>query len=576
MDGWIGNCQRSHQLCRMKPRHVGGPKRLLQCLSDGSVRLVETKSFTQHCDYIALSYCWGNSTAAMKTTRESVVGLRRRIPDESLPQLYREVVALARGINIAYIWIDSLCIIQDSPSDKEEEIMQMSNIFSGALVVVVAASASSPHDSLLRVKPQSDQSHTWRTAASLVGYMEMNLVPVKFRKRAKRAHFSTDATSGTPIYNRGWCFQEKQLASRCLVFCDDEVVWECRSCCKCECGGEQEHLSDGNAVNAQTSDFSPVVAMRPYRKRLFPFAEHEPFQLDETLRYFADAEAAYSFWKTAVANYSSRALTFQTDRLPAISAIASVVAEATEDHYLAGLWRGKLLAGLGWVAKKSAQDDPRGPRPYQEYIAPTWSWASLPIGACYFPRSYRAGHRHDPDLNALVLDARTTLDGENLYGGVSDAAISLSGFHCDAELTIPGRGVDAQLDFGHAEVQTVSLGTGDFQARDFQARDFRALDFMCVEPDTNDTNGGRLSRNSRWLRRVTDRQTVGQPASSGIVRLLWLEEDVSLILTPSRRRKGSYERLGIFVRPYERTGDFGQIKPLKMPKSVQRSSITLV
>ena len=70
MKGWIDSCQRSHQRCKM-PQQVGGPKRLLHCLPDDSVRL-ETQNPTQRCDYIALSYCWGDGTAVKKTTMETV------------------------------------------------------------------------------------------------------------------------------------------------------------------------------------------------------------------------------------------------------------------------------------------------------------------------------------------------------------------------------------------------------------------------------------------------------------------------------------------------------------------------
>ena len=86
--------------------------------------------------------------------------------------------------------------------------MQMSDNFRGALVVVVAT-APSPSNSLLSVKPQPDQSHTWRTA-SLIRYKEMDL-DAKFRKRLRKAHFGSDATYDTPISKRAWCFQENCL-----------------------------------------------------------------------------------------------------------------------------------------------------------------------------------------------------------------------------------------------------------------------------------------------------------------------------------------------------------------------------
>ena len=512
----------------MMPQQVGGPKqqtsgpkRLLQCLPDG-VKLVETQSLTQPYHYIALSYLWGNGKAVKKTTMETLDYHQRGIPEQDLPRLYQEVVALAHKLKIPNLWIDALCIIQDSTEDKEKEIMQMGNIYAGAFVVVVAAEAESPLDTLLRVmKPPSDQSHTWRDA-SLIRYKEMDL-NVKFRKRHQAAHWNRDAARHTHAGKRAWCFQEKLLASRCLVFCEDEVVWECQSCCLCECGGEQEHFSveentTGIAMQAYQKTLLPSAEQDPFQVdgtltafAQLPFAEHEPFQLDGTLKYSANNEAAYSFWEGAVENYSRRALTFQTDRLPAISAAASIVAKATGDRYLAGLWRDDLLAGLGWGLSLWTS----GLGLHQEYMAPTWSWASVPAAVWYdeYPRSKR---RCDADLDASVLDAWTILKGQNLYGAVSDGAIVLSGSHCDAELTIPERGFDAQLDFGHDDVQTVGLGPY-----------FNALDCMRVLPDDKVDGLNPRQVPSMHAVSVCKRQRVEQRrASSGLGlfchRLAWV------------------------------------------------------
>ena len=534
MKGWIDECQRGHQLCRTTPQQIDGLKRLLQYLpDDGSVRLVETQSRSQRCDYIALSYCWGDGKAVKKTTEKTLGEHQRGISDESLPQLFQEVVALARRLNIAHLWIDSLCIIQDSDKYKVEKIKQMNDIFRRALVVVVAATAKSPLDSLLRVKPQ-DQSHTWRTAR-LLRYQEMDL-DVKSRKRPEKAHSWTDATYDTPITERAWCFQEKLLASRYLVFCEDEVVWECQSHCLCECGGEQEHFSD-------------EVRMTRYQKMLLPLAEHEPLQLDGTLRYFADAETAYSFWETAVENYSRRALTLRTDTLAAISAVASTVAEATGDRYLAGLWIDKLLAGLCWFPWVPVSHFDQG------YTAPTWSWASYPGWIQYTP-SYRTRDWRDADDQATVINAGTNLKGPDQHGPVSDGAIVLSGVHCDVEMTLSEW---VQLDFGHGEVQSF-----------LHMRATHCLDHMCVEPDTE---VNQLGGSPQYLRRLTDLPEYMQPDCAGTVHLLWLHQEVTLILTPPRRRKGTYERLGIFMKKEYHV--LGESFP-KMPKMVERSSITLV
>ena len=153
---------------------------------------------------------------------------------------------------------------------------------------------------------------------------------------------------------------------------------------------------------------------------------------------------------------------------------------------------------------------------------------------------------------------------------VSDAAIVLSGLHCDVELTKTADMVGGQLDFGHGDVQKVSFGVEVWTSVSGGTH-IEALDFMPVEPDTN---VDRLDGNSRYLRRGTDPQPDG-PACSGTVRLLCLQKDVFLFLTPPRRKEGAYERLGIF-HP-EIGGQFDRIvKPPKMPNWVRRSSITPV
>ena len=512
-------------------------------------------------------------TAVKKTTENTLDRHQRGMPDESLPLLFQEAVALARRLDIPYLWIDSLCIIQDSEEDKEEEIKKMSDIFREALIVVVAASVPSPQYPLRGVKPQFDQGHTWRTA-SLIDYKEMGL-DVKFRKRARDAHFSTDATASSLTGKRAWCFQEKLLASRCLVFLEDEVVWECRSCCLRECGGDQKHSSVGNS--------SAMAGMQPYQKMLLPLVEHEPVQLDGTLKYFENDEAAYSFWETAVNKYSRAGLSLRSDRLPAISALASTVAKATGDRYLAGLWRNELLAELAWIPNGSPKDNRR---PNQESIVPTWSWASHP-GAALSTRSHRIQHSRDADNQATVLDARTSVKGSNLYGPVFDATILLSGVHCDVVMAISEYG-DIHLDFGHGKVET-DCGKVEIDCMGDRGgihsgihSGIQSLDFMPVEPETTVVGSG----DSPWLRRVTDWQKYYLPrdtdqktdgprfpdqlACSGTVRLLWLEEGVSLILTLSHRwqwKHPAYDRLGIFIG--------GPGHP-KMPKNVHRSMIKLV
>ena len=120
------------------------------------------------------------------------------------------------------------------------------------------------------------------------------------------------------------------------------------------------------------------MTMKPHRQTRLPSAECKGFHFSRALRSFAHAEAPCSSRETAVEDSSGQALSAETDRLPVISALARAVAEATGDWYLAGPWRNNLLAGLRWF-QRARHHSTRRPRPHHEYIAPTWSWASLGI-----------------------------------------------------------------------------------------------------------------------------------------------------------------------------------------------------
>jgi hypothetical protein len=100
------------------------PRRLIEVGRRGkSPRLIETSSHGGDCSkYLALSHCWGKEMPEIATTKLSTLNERKAgITFRRLPQTFRDALTVTRGLDIQFLWIDSLCIVQDSAEDWQRE-----------------------------------------------------------------------------------------------------------------------------------------------------------------------------------------------------------------------------------------------------------------------------------------------------------------------------------------------------------------------------------------------------------------------------------------------------------------------
>ena len=151
---------------------------------------------------------------------------------------------------------------------------------------------------------------------------------------------------------------------------------------------------------------------------------------------FADSKDAYHYWIRAMYNYSLRKLTYDTDRLPAVTALASIVARKTGDLYLAGLWRGDLLRQLMWNPCRPGVLFQFADDPNDLYVAPSWSWAARrhPAGAWNASTKY-ALHG---EYKAEIIEAECRPDSNNAFGTVQSGHLVLRGVCNFTNLSISG------------------------------------------------------------------------------------------------------------------------------------------
>jgi hypothetical protein len=374
---WSRSCLDLHKECQQEEQSTL-PTRVLD-LEPVEPRVWETNGFKG--TYIALSHCWGTEKG-LTATRLSMPMLEKRINVGALLKTFRDAIFVARALGVRYLWVDSLCIIQDSVEDWTRESANMKEVYRNSfLTIVVAGSASDAHGFL---GPRQHNPTVERGAS----------------ESDKRIAFRRHPHSGPPepLYSRAWTFQERFLSPRMVKFKRQELEWHCRARKICECGHYGDH-------------YSKMVD----HTRLFRFAYHGLSA--------GTLKEVHEIWRhSIVQKYSGLSLTKPSDRLPALSGLASLARERIPDaNYLAGLWESDLIQGLQWYCKGEAARFPLVP--FQEHISRaqqrrlTWSWVSVPGPVAYpLPRPNLRNVTRLVNSSIRILQAESNATGSDPHG----------------------------------------------------------------------------------------------------------------------------------------------------------------
>lgn len=418
---WLKDCDETHGKCRKdlslsnEQETTFMPTRLIDVGDLNSARhprLVATSEALQQDSnpkYIALSYCWGPPKDSIQPLRTiiSTIGTRlESISTDIMPLAFRDTVTIARTLQIQYVWIDSLCIVQDDVQDWQVESSKMAGIFSNAYLTIVAAAGASSHESFLyRPSNPAHCSIPFRPTRNLTIQGRYSL-----RHRPGRKWWGPDKMaeiSGHSWIGRGWTFQEERLSRKVLMFGENKFFFDCRT---------MERAED-TAKCKSRPDWSETLYETPDARKQ-----------DETMQ---QGEASHSLhptfvhWQTLCNHYSRRKLTFDKDKLAAFSGMANTISKKVDSDYLAGLWRHHLKHDLFWqtigVTKKP-----------DKYRAPSWSWASVDAQVQWKPSPLCVDD--DCKMYCTILDAQTTISGFDSFGAVKDGYLKISGAVLEAGL----------------------------------------------------------------------------------------------------------------------------------------------
>lgn len=165
--------------------------------------------------WIALSYCWGGDSSFILRA-DTFQDLQDGIPLEMWPATLRDAIKITQSLGIRYIWIDALCIMQDSASDWRAEASRMQDVYSGAALTIIASESPSTGAGIYAPRPPIEYTPC-RLPFSDQG-------TVSLRPSIRNA---IDTSYTDPVQTRGWTLQEGLLAPRTLSFRKDQMVWEC-------------------------------------------------------------------------------------------------------------------------------------------------------------------------------------------------------------------------------------------------------------------------------------------------------------------------------------------------------------
>jgi hypothetical protein len=336
--GWLDECSHDrtlHPYC-LQHDHDFVPTRLIeieQHVNGSLVLRIEQHTKGQRVEWACLSYCWGGDQPS-KTTRANLAARRVTLPLADLPRTIRDAVHVAWSLQIRYLWIDALCIIQDHADDVAREIATMPEIYMYGACTISASRATSSEEGFLQGHVVDEIHH--KPISLLVVCPDGATGNIYLSNPGSEYRYAKE-----PIHTRAWCYQERVLSPRIIDFGHTQIQWICKS----------KRYADGGRIDS---------------------AARTDALIQGTLEGLSQRELLHA-WSDIVSKYSRRDITFAGDRLLAVSAIAAYFAPLLRCDYLAGHWRDLLSLELGWIVGQ-----PKYPRP-KTYVSPSWSVSLYPV-----------------------------------------------------------------------------------------------------------------------------------------------------------------------------------------------------
>ena len=472
---WLEECELLHSGCKDASNSRGplGPGRLLELgKSKNHVELVEL-NVNVHVRYATLTYCGGLKKENL-TTPKTLKSNLQDIKVSKLPKAIKEAISVVRRLDIPYLWVDGLCMIHGSRKDKDLETSKIAQIFTNAVLNIVAANNDDPYKGFLR--PCTVTEELLQKAVRMPVYCPNNRSGSIYLSMQSQVSFDEE-----PINKHAWTLQKMWLSPRMLIFSSNQLQWQCLN----------TSLADGG--NETCSEF--------HRRR------YEILHAAKMMRPGLESRDYYlRIWEDIVNDYTKRIEGEAEDKLANLAGVAAdfhnvFITFDKNEQYAAGLWTSCFPTLLMWY-QPAHKSNSIYSRP-TDYRAPSWSWASV-TGLIEPGSSVCQAKGRVPSLEVLKVTIERPKGHQ--YGNVTHAELQVQGNMCSmtkvevnhrfnicspqyfpaagwtVDMIIPDAG-DANKDFAHGgtNVAKQSKGLWDYVRSSSPAQDFVERGATCPQ-----------------------------------------------------------------------------------------------
>jgi hypothetical protein len=506
---WLQKCLDTHDECPKQPSPL--PSRVIDVGSDGRDPFLHISK--DECGlWLAMSHCWGLEQN-FTTTSSTLDLFSQSIPMADLPETFKDAILITRRLGYQYVWVDSLCIVQDSQEDWEAESQNMAIIYQNATATISADAANGDRQGIFKgVKSRRDK-------------FKLLALPYHSLKRGLRGKMFVSVRQGRhdfktmPLQTRAWVLQEKALSVRSLRYQHTGLFWHCQT--------------------ATSTEVRPSLVQRHLDIKELHTIPHKslPARIDYDIHYqlYGDP-ATLAWWYIQVSDYTTRQLTFKKDRFPAIAGLAREFADRTGYHYMAGIWMEDFQRGLLW----------KGAVPESYYgLCPSWSWVGAEFNE-QLGRVYEGNRflRHGKNFVAELISFSEPKAADVFLGGGAATILTLRGWRKGIREFIAGKqfyhfSFSAKPGLEPLEPAILHLRSSPF------SKDGQDENMALFWPDKQfniATAPVILAEKKAVILRISDFETwdAGNPH---------IFNTYGLLLEPTGRPDGTYQRIGLVAIP---------------------------